>query len=45
MEIFLEIERRKETINEDQVLVNLYHLAMNHEDLNHSHDISIIKLK
>jgi manganese/zinc/iron transport system permease protein len=37
-------DRKKErTINEDQVLVNLYHLAMNHEDLNHSHNISIIK--
>ena len=37
-------DRKKErVINEDQVLVNLYHLAMNHEDLQHSHDIFIIK--
>ena len=35
--------KKQREINEDQVLVNLYHLAMNHEDINHSHDIFIIK--
>lgn len=36
--------KRQREINEDQVLVNLYNLAMNHEDIGHSHDILIIKL-
>ena len=35
--------KKQREINEDQVLVNLYNLAMNHEDINHSHDIFIIK--
>ena len=29
-------------INEDQVLANLYHLAMNHDNICHSHDILTI---
>lgn len=36
-------KKNKREINENQVLVNLYHLAMNHEDISHSHDIYVIK--
>ena len=36
-------KKNRREINENQVLVNLYKLAMNHEDINHSHDIYIIK--
>lgn len=35
--------RNQREINEDQVLINLYELALNHDDINHSHDIFIIK--
>lgn len=35
--------KNQREINEDQVLMNLYHLAMNHNDIDHSHDIFIIK--
>jgi manganese/zinc/iron transport system permease protein len=38
-------KRNRREINEDQVLVNLYDLAMNHKDTYHSHDIYIIKPK
>lgn len=36
-------KKNQREINEDRVLANLYHLAMNHDDINHSHDIHIIK--
>lgn len=36
-------KKNKRQINENQVLINLYNLAMNHEDIFHSHDIYIIK--
>ena len=36
-------KKNKREINEDQVLTNLYHLAMNHDNVNHSHDILTIK--
>ena len=36
-------KKNRREINENQVLVNLYRLAMNHDDINHSHDIYIIK--
>lgn len=36
-------KKNQKEINEDQVLTNLYHLAMNHEDISHGHDILIIK--
>src|SRR5690554_3420946 len=29
-------------LNEDQVLVNLYHIAMNHDDSKRAHDVSTI---
>lgn len=35
--------KNQREIDEDQILVNLYHLAMNHDDMDHSHDIFIIK--
>lgn len=38
-------KKNRREINEDQILVNLYELAMNHEDINHSHDIYTIKPK
>ncbi len=34
--------KNQRVISEDQVLVNLYHLAMNHEDNKHSHDLMTI---
>ncbi len=36
-------KRRHKEINEDKILTNLYHLAMNHGDSNHSHEIAAIK--
>lgn len=42
---YLRTKKNQREINEDQVLMNLYHLAMNHDDLNHSHDILTIKPK
>lgn len=30
-------------INEDQILINLYNLALNHENVDHSHDVFIIE--
>lgn len=39
---YMKNKKRQKAISEDQVLVNLYHLAMNHGDLNHSHDILTI---
>ena len=36
-------KKNRREINEEQVLVNLYDLAMNHGGLNHSHDIYTIK--
>lgn len=36
-------KRNQRAINEDQILTNLYSLALNHNDLDHSHDIYIIK--
>ena len=36
-------KKNRREINENQILVNLYRLAMNHEDIDHSHDIYIIK--
>lgn len=41
---FRQRKNRRE-INEDQVLVNLYDLAMNHDNISHSHDIYTIKPK
>lgn len=38
-------KNNRREINENQLLVNLYDLAMNHEDTFHSHDIYIIKPK
>lgn len=35
--------KNQRAINEDQLLKNLYSLALNHNDLDHSHDIYIIK--
>ncbi|WP_330684026.1 metal ABC transporter permease [Petrocella sp. FN5] len=35
--------KHQSDINEDQVLLNLYDLAMNHKNLYHSHDITAIK--
>lgn len=40
---YLRDRKKEKEINENQVLVNLYHLALNHNDINHSHDIQIIK--
>lgn len=40
---YIRDRKNKKEINEDQVLTNLYHLAMNHDDIDHSHDILIIK--
>ncbi len=34
--------KNQKSINEDQVLANLYHLAMNHGNEKHSHDIDTI---
>ena len=42
---YLRTKKNQREINEDQVLMNLYHLAMNHDDINHSHDILTIKPK
>lgn len=42
---YLRDKKNQKEINEDQVLMNLYHLALNHKDINHSHDILIIKPK
>lgn len=35
-------KKNQKVISQDQVLVNLYHLAMNHEDMDHGHDILTI---
>lgn len=40
---YIRDRKNQKEINEDQVLMNLYHLARNHDDINHSHDILIIK--
>lgn len=40
---YIRDRKNQREINEDQVLTNLYHLAMNHDDIHHSHDILIIK--
>lgn len=37
-----EIKSRKD-ISDDKVLINLYELSLNHENLGHSHNISMIK--
>ncbi|NLC04541.1 MAG: metal ABC transporter permease [Tissierellia bacterium] len=42
---YIRDKKNQREINEDQVLMNLYHLALNHKDLDHSHDIAIIKPK
>lgn len=42
---YLRDKKNQKEINEDQVLMNLYHLALNHKDISHSHDILIIKPK
>lgn len=34
--------KNQKLINEDQLLVNLYHLAMNHNNTNHGHDLVTI---
>lgn len=34
--------KSKREINEDQLLANLYDLAMNHDDISHGHDVYII---
>lgn len=40
---YIRDKKNQKEINEDQLLMNLYHLALNHEDIAHSHDILIIK--
>lgn len=42
---YLRDKKNEREINEDQVLMNLYNLALNHKDIDHSHDILIIKPK
>lgn len=42
---YLRDKKNQKEINEDQVLMNLYNLAMNHKDIDHSHDVIIIKPK
>lgn len=39
---YIRQKKNQEAISEDQVLVNLYHLAMNHRDTSHCHDIFTI---
>lgn len=39
---YIRQKKNQESISEDQVLVNLYHLAMNHRDIGHCHDIFTI---
>lgn len=40
---YIRTKKNQREINEDQILMNLYHLAMNHGDIAHSHDILTIK--
>ena len=42
---YIRDKKNQREINEDQLLMNLYHLAMNHGDIAHSHDILTIKPK
>ncbi len=42
---YIRNKKNQKEINEDQVLMNLYHLAMNHNDVDHSHDVLTIKPK
>ncbi len=39
---YIREKKNKTMINEDQVLVNLYHLAMNHDNIEHGHDIATV---
>ncbi|HHX62365.1 MAG TPA: metal ABC transporter permease [Epulopiscium sp.] len=39
---YLNNKKKQKMISTDQVLANLYHLAMNHDHLNHCHDIVTI---
>ncbi len=41
---YIRENKNQKSVNEDQVLVNLYHLAMNHNDIEHGHDIANICL-
>lgn len=41
---FFRDRKRKKEINEDQILANLYYLAINHNDIQYGHDVSTIKL-
>ncbi len=42
---YIRNKKNQREINEDQVLMNLYNLALNHDNINHSHDILTIKPK
>lgn len=39
---YIKNKKNQKRITEDQVLANLYHLAMNHSNMKHSHDIATI---
>nr|WP_300005489.1 metal ABC transporter permease [Tissierella sp.] len=39
---YIRNKRNQKNIGEDQVLANVYHLAMNHETIDHGHDIFTI---
>lgn len=40
---FVRERKNSKNINDDQVLINLYDLSKNHEELNYSHHVSMIK--
>lgn len=40
---YLRDRKNKKEIDEDRLLTNLYHLAMNHDDIDHCHDVRSIK--
>lgn len=40
---FMREHKQRIDINEDKVLLNLYELALNHDDVYHSHDVASIK--
>lgn len=40
---YFRYRKNQKEISEDQILVNLYKLAMNHQDTNHSHEVFMIK--
>ena len=42
---YIRNKKNQKEINEDQLLMNLYQLAMNHNDVGHSHDVLTIKPK